>query len=344
MLVDSAAYFWLPHPLEGYKALGYLVTNSHDKPSVDEISCVRVGLTDTSETYHTLLDTRSFIPGFPFWVENLRPCNCNMLGTGVSGGIFSYSNCCWNRREELPVMCLNYLNQTLPKMPQIDRIHALIELYGPTISFNPEEVYLPSSIDWLLSNGASLYQKGLSKDKVIDEGGSNLPSRGINDIEFWIELSYDDIRREFIKEEDLESAKLYVHEKPTISGTFNDIVIWIFCLFNGPSTMENGIKNMVLSKVGSHVGDWEHFTFRICNFSGELWSKYFSQHSVGKWVDAHELEYIDGDKATVYSLKKKGHASYLHHGKVDIPTLFYFFNLEDKVDLRGVSNDRELNY
>ncbi|XP_058733880.1 hypothetical protein At1g04090-like [Vicia villosa] len=247
MLVDSAAYFWLPHPLEGYKALGYLVTNSHDKPSVDEISCVRVGLTGISETYHTLLDTGSFTPGFPFWVENLRPCNCSMLGTGVPVRIFFYSNCCWNRREELPVMCLNYLNQTLPEMPQIDRIHALIELYGPTVFFNLEEVYLPSSIDWLFSNGASLYQKGLSKGEVIDEG-----------------------------------------------------------LFNGPSTMENGIKNMVFSKVGSQVGDWEHFTFRICYFSGELWSKYFSQHSVGKWVDAHELEYIDGNEATVYSLKKGG--------------------------------------
>ncbi|XP_058739167.1 hypothetical protein At1g04090-like [Vicia villosa] len=255
MPIDSTAYFWLPHPPRGYKALGYLVTNIHDKPNVDEISCVRVGLTDTCEPYHTLLDTGSFTPEFPFWIGNLRPCNCNMLGAGVSVGNFFCNNFCWNKGEELPVVCLKNLNQMRPAMPQINQLHALIELYGPTVFFHPEEVYLPFSVDWLFNNGSILYRKGLSKGEVIDEGGSNFPGRGTNDREFWIELPYDDIRREFIKHGDLESAKLYVHEKPIIGGTFNDIVMWIFCLFNGSSILEFGIKNMAFSKVGSHLDD-----------------------------------------------------------------------------------------
>ncbi|KAI5440188.1 hypothetical protein At1g04090 [Lathyrus oleraceus] len=312
MPVDSA-YFWLPQPPEGYKALGYLVTNSHDKPNLDKISCVRVDLTDTCEPYCTLLDAGSITPEFPFWIWNLRPCDRGILGAGVSVGTFFCGSCCWNKGEELPVVCLKNLNHTLPAMPRIHQIHALIEHYGPTVFFHPEEVYLPSSVDWFFSNGALLYRKGVSKGEAIDEGGSNLPGGGTNDGEFWIDLPNDDIRREFIKRGDLESAKLYVHVKPAFGGTFTDIVMWIFCPFNGPSTLKFGITNMAFSKVGAHVGDWEHFTLRICNFSGELWSIYFSQHSGGKWVDAHELEYIDGNKAIVYA-SKNGHASYPHPG------------------------------
>lgn len=313
MPVDSAAYFWLPQPPEGYKALGYLVTNNREKPNLDEISCVRVDLTDKCEPYRTLLDAGNIIPEFPFWAWSLRPCDRGMLGKGVSVGTFYCSGCCWNNGEELPVVCLKNLNPTLSAMPWIDQIHALIEHYGPTCFFHPEEIYLPSSVDWFFNNGALLYRKGVSEGETIDEGGSNLPGGGTNDGEFWIDLPNDKSRREFIKHGDLESAKLYVHVKPAFGGTFTDIVMWIFCPFNGPSTLKFGMKSMAFSKVGEHIGDWEHFTLRISNFTGELWSIYYSQHSGGKWVDAYELEYIDGNKAIVYA-SKNGHASYPHPG------------------------------
>lgn len=313
MPVDSAAYFWLPQPPEGYKALGYLVTNNREKPNLDEISCVRVDLTDKCEPYRTLLDAGNIIPEFPFWAWSLRPCDRGMLGKGVSVGTFYCSGCCWNNGEELPVVCLKNLNPTPSAMPWIDQIHALIEHYGPTVFFHPEEIYLPSSVDWFFNNGALLYRKGVSEGETIDEGGSNLPGGGTNDGEFWIDLPNDKSRREFIKHGDLESAKLYVHVKPAFGGTFTDVVMWIFCPFNGPSTLKFGMKSMAFSKVGEHIGDWEHFTLRISNFTGELWSIYYSQHSGGKWVDAYELEYIDGNKAIVYA-SKNGHASYPHPG------------------------------
>ncbi|WJX54726.1 hypothetical protein P8452_40574 [Trifolium repens] len=311
-IVDSA-YFWLPQPPEGYKALGYLVTNNNEKPNLDEISCVRVDLTDKCEPYRTLFDAENIVPEFPFWVWSLRPCDRGIFGKGVSIGTFFCSSCCWNKGEELPVVCLKNLNPILSAMPQIHQIHSLIEHYGPTVFFHPEEVYLPSSVDWFFNNGALLYRKGAPIGESIDEGGSNLPGGGTNDGEFWIDLPNDKIRREFIKHGDLESAKLYVHVKPAFGGTFTDLAMWIFCPFNGPSTLKFGIKNMAFSKVGEHVGDWEHFTLRICNFSGELWSIYFSQHSGGKWVDPYDLEYIDGNKAIVYA-SKNGHASYPHPG------------------------------
>lgn len=306
----GSAYFWLPQPPEGYSALGYLVTNSPDKPNLDEMICVRVDLTDKCEPYRVMLDA-SVIPEFQFQVWSLRPHDRGMRGKGVSvGTFFCTSN--WSKGEDLPVVCLKNLNPVLPAMPCLHQIHALIKHYGPTVFFHPEELYLPSSVDWFFNNGALLYRKGVSTGEAIHAAGLNLPGGGTNDGEFWIDLPSDD-RRDFVKRGDLKSAKLYVHVKPALGGTFTDIAMWVFCPFNGPSTLKFGITNMAFSRVGEHVCDWEHFTLRISNFTGELWSIYFSQHSGGKWVDAYDLEYIDGNKAVVYS-SKNGHASYPHPG------------------------------
>ncbi|TKY67845.1 Vacuolar protein sorting-associated protein 62 [Spatholobus suberectus] len=307
----SGVYFWLPAPPEGYKALGYLVTNKPDKPLLDEMCCVRTDLTDKCQTYRLILTAGSGKPEFSFQVWSLRPCERGMLGKGVSVGTFFCSSG-WNMREDLPVACLKNLNHMLPAMPNLQQIHALIKHYGPTVFFHPEEIYLPSSVAWFFTNGALLYTKGGSKGEGIDATGSNLPVGGTNDGQFWIDLPIDD-KRDFLKRGDLNSARLYVHVKPAIGGTFTDIAMWVFCPFNGPATLKIGIKNIPLSKIGEHVGDWEHFTLRICNFSGELYSIYFSQHSGGECVDAYDLDYIEGNKAIVYS-SKCGHASYPHPG------------------------------
>ncbi|CAL0332048.1 unnamed protein product [Lupinus luteus] len=307
----GSGYFWLPQPPEGYKALGYLVTNDHNKPELDEMSCVRADLTDKCEPYQLILDVGSVIPEFPIRVWNLRPLDRGMLGKGVSVGTF-FCSTYWNMGEELLITCLKNFNPALPAMPNLDQVNALIEHYGPTVFFHPKEVYLPSSVNWFFINGAQLYRKGVSTAEAIDATGSNLPGGGTNDGEFWIDLPSND-RRDFVKHGDLTSAKLYVHVKPALGGTFTDIAMWVFCPFNGPSTLKLGVFSIPFSKIGEHVGDWEHFTLRICNFTGELWSIYLSQHSKGKWVDAYDLEYIDGNKAIVYS-SKSGHASYPHAG------------------------------
>ncbi|XP_057751779.1 hypothetical protein At1g04090-like isoform X1 [Arachis stenosperma] len=310
--LSGCGYFWIPEPPEGYKAVGYLVTDNPNKPQLDEICCVRSDLTDKCEPYRLLLAVNSKIPELSFQAWNLRPCDRSVQGQGVPVGSFFCSNGCWNIGEELPIACLRNLNPVQQTMPNLEQIHALIQHYGPTIFFHPEEVYLPSSVVWYFNNGACLYRKGVTTGEAIDETGSNLPCGGTNDKEFWIDLPSDD-RKDFLKRGDLQSARLYVHVKPTLGGTFTDIAMWIFCPFNGPATLKIGMKNIPLSKIGEHVGDWEHFTLRICNFNGELYSIYYSQHSGGEWVDAYDLEYIDGNKAIVYS-SKNGHASYPHPG------------------------------
>jgi hypothetical protein len=68
-----------------------------------------------------------------------------------------------------------------------------------------------------------------------------------------------------------------------------------------------------MTKIGQHVGDWEHYTLRVSNFTGELWQVFFSEHSGGRWVDASDLEFIEGNRPVVYS-SKHGHASFPHPG------------------------------
>ncbi|XP_025014443.2 uncharacterized protein LOC8266709 isoform X1 [Ricinus communis] len=308
---DGCGFFWLPQPPDGYKPLGYLVTNNPDKPDLDEVRCVRADLTDGCQAYRPILNVYSKFSSFPFEVWSTRPSHRGMIGKGVSVGTFFCGSYCTSG-EELNIACLRNANPELHSMPNLEQIHALINHYGPTVFFHPDEVYLPSSVSWFFKNGALLYRAGDLTGESIDASGSNLPAGGTNDRAFWIDLPSDD-HRDTVKHGNLKSAKLYVHVKPAYGGTFTDLAMWVFCPFNGPGTLKVGPLSFPFSKIGQHVGDWEHFTLRICNFSGELWSMYFSQHSGGQWIEAYNLEYIEGNKPIVYS-SKNGHASYPHPG------------------------------
>lgn len=301
---NNKGYFWLPSPPEGYKATGIVVTEEIEKPSLEEVRCVRSDLTDTCEAHELITETPS---PFHFW--RTRATHRGMYGRGVSIGTFF----CGKSKNDINISCLKNHDPSLHAMPNLEQIHAVINHYGPTIFFHPEELFLPSSVSWFFQKGATLCKKGDKVREVIDSNGSNLPNGGGNDGEYWIDLSNDDEKNEIIKRGDIDSAELYVHVKPAIGGMLTDFAMWVFCPFNGPATLKIGVASIPFSKIGQHVGDWEHFTLRVCNFTGELLSIYFSQHSGGEWVDVYNLEYIEGNRAIVYS-SKSGHASYPHKG------------------------------
>ena len=97
----------------------------------------------------------------------------------------------------------------------------------------------------------------------------------------------DGNQREKVKNGDLAGAKVYVQAKPMLGGTVTYLAVWIFYQFNGLARAKVGlIPSIPLGKIGEHVGDWEHLTLRVSNFSGELLRMYFSQHSAGTWVNA----------------------------------------------------------
>ncbi|CAM0870687.1 unnamed protein product [Alopecurus aequalis] len=297
---------WSPSPPEGYKALGYVVTRGLKKPSLEAVRCARDDLTDACENFRSVLDMKSSCH-----VWSTRPSDRGMTGRGIPVGTFFCETDSVDS-EESGIPCLKNFDPNRRAMPNLEQIHALIRHYGPTIFFHPQETYLPSSVSWFFENGAMLYKRGIKMGDAILADGSNLPAGGTNDGEYWIDLPDDD-RNEYVKVGNLKSAELYAHVKPAHGGTFTDIAMWVFCPFNGPATIKVGLASFALQKVGRHTGDWEHFTLRISNFSGELSCIYFSEHSGGGWVDASDLEYISGNKAIIYS-SRNGHASFAHPG------------------------------
>lgn len=326
---ELPGYFWLPQPPQGYKSMGFVVTNTSSKPGLEEVRCVRGDLTDKCECCTLLLETNSTFIGVPLRVWRTRPCHRGMEAKGVSVGTFFCSTLrttttTTTTTKEIGVFFFGCLKNLLDPcccwkaVPNLDQIHALITHYGPTVFFHPEEKYMPSSVSWFFESGALLYKTGdpPTMGQPIDALGSNLPEGGTNDHEFWIDLPPGDERmREMIKGGNLDTAELYAHIKPALGGTFTDIAMWLFCPFNGPAALKLGPMNVPLNGVGVHIGDWEHLTLRISNFSGRLHSVYMSQHATGVWVEAPELEFIHPgiNKAAVYS-SKSGHANFPRPG------------------------------
>lgn len=310
---NASVYIWMPNAPVGYKSLGFLASVEPNEPDPDEVRCVRADLTENCEASEMLFSSDSLFPRNQFQVWKTKPCKRGMLCTGVSVGTF-FCSTSFSSGDELDIACLKNLDSSLHAMPNLEQIHALIKHYGPTVYLHPDEIYLPSSVPWFFTNGALLYKDGKNNGTVINPKFSNLPAGGAKDGEYWLDLpNKDDANRTNVKCGNIESAELYVHVKPSLGGTFTDIAMWIFCPFNGPATLKIGLLSFALNKVGEHVGDWEHYTLRVSNFSGKLWSVYFSEHSGGEWVDACKFEFIEGNKSIVYALRN-GHASFPYHG------------------------------
>ncbi|XP_042479428.1 uncharacterized protein LOC122060410 [Macadamia integrifolia] len=313
---EGNGYIWLPTPPDGYRAMGHVVTSSPEKPPLDKIRCVRSDLTDQSELDMLIwgADKESNTNGLNIDVYGLRPITVGTQTQAVQTGTFIAH--VGDMASSLPVACLRNSDPNLSAMPNLKQIEALVQAYSPWIYFHPDEPYLPSSVNWFFNNGALLYKKGEeSNPSLIDLNGSNLPQGGSNDGTYWLDLPVDEGAKERVKKGDLQSSQVYLHVKPMFGATFTDIAIWVFYPFNGPAKAKIEFINISLGKIGEHVGDWEHVTLRISNFTGELSKVYFSEHSKGTWLDASQVEYEGGNKVVTYA-SLNGHAFYPKAGLV----------------------------
>ncbi|CAA6659079.1 unnamed protein product [Spirodela intermedia] len=213
-----------------------------------------------------------------------------------------------------PLWCLKNTAPLSRSMPGMTQIEALVRAYSPWIYFHPDEPYLPSSVGWFFDNGALLYKKDAPAPAAVDSAGSNLP-QGANAGECWLDLPADEAARNRLKTGDLQSSEAYVHVKPMLGGTFTDVVVWVFYPFNGPARAKVEFLNISFKRIGEHIGDWEHVTLRVSNFSGELRRVFFAEHSSGEWKEASEVEFQGGNKPVAYAALH-GHAAYPHPGLV----------------------------
>ncbi|XVF77904.1 hypothetical protein PTKIN_Ptkin14bG0085200 [Pterospermum kingtungense] len=307
---DGNGYFWLPIAPEGYQALGHVVTNTHEKPSLNKIRCVRSDFTDQGENY-----TWIWGQGKKINFCSLRPTNRGSQDMGVCVGTFVAQSP--NGCSTAPLACLKNVKSNMSCMPNRRQIETLFQAYSPWIYFHPDETYLPSSVNWFFVNGALIYTKGEeSKPVSIDSTGSNLPQGGSNDGNYCLDLPMDKASKDRVKKGDLHNSQVYLHVKPMLGATYTDIQIWVFYPFNGAAKAKVlEFINIPLGRIGEHVGDWEHVTLRVSNFNGELHSVFFSEHSGGSWVNASELAFEDGNKPCTYS-SLHGHAMYSKPGLV----------------------------
>ncbi|CAK9144790.1 unnamed protein product [Ilex paraguariensis] len=290
---DGPGYIWLPTPPHGYKAIGHVVTNSPEKPSLDKIRCIRSDLTDVSVIDAWIWGSEKGIN-----VYASTPTDRGTQALGVPTGTFIAQII----GSALPLACLKNVKANSSAMPNLSQIQALVQAYSPWIYFDPNEQYLPSSVGWFFENGALLFEKGKESEPVsIEPTGSNLPQGGSNDGAYWLDLPVNGSTKDYVKKGDLQNAGVYLHIKPVFGTTFTDITIWVFYPFNGAARAIVEFISISLGKIGEHVGDWEHVTLRISNFNGELKSVYFSQHSKGIWIDAWELEFENGNKPVTYA-------------------------------------------
>ncbi|ESQ32471.1 hypothetical protein EUTSA_v10005422mg [Eutrema salsugineum] len=307
---DGPVYLWQPVCLNGYQAVGLFITTSPQKPPLtqEHISCVRSEFTEQSEADTLVWGIKEMS------VFNLRPINRGIQATGVYTGTFSSQ---MQNSAPLPYLfCLKNTKFDMSSMPSQNQTRVLFQTYSPKIYYHPEEDFLPSSVDWFFSNGALLYQKGNESNPVpVQPNGSNLPQGGSNDDLFWLDYPVDKSAKEKVKRGDLGNTKVYLHIKPMFGATFTDIVVWIFCPFNGNARLKFlFIKRLSLGDIGEHIGDWEHITLRISNFNGELWRVYFSQHSKGSLMEACELEFEGSENKPVIYSSLHGHAMYSKPG------------------------------
>ncbi|XP_027083420.2 hypothetical protein At1g04090-like [Coffea arabica] len=314
---SGPGYIWYPIPPDGYEAAGYVVTSASEKPSLDKIRCVRSDFTHDCDIEKWIWGESSSISADGFSAYSLRPSARGTLDQGVPVGSFIFMKN-WDADALTSVSCLknnNFSLFSIESMPNLRQIHALFQTYSLLIYFHPQETYLPSSVNWFFSNGALLYTKGQeSTPSPIKFQGENLPRGGLDDGRYWLDLPADETSKEKLKKGNFPSSEAYLHVKSMFGGTYSDIVIWIFCPFNGPGMLKFGPIDISLSKLGEHVGDWEHMTLRISNFNGMLQKVFFSQHSSGTWIDASFLEFQNGSNKFVAYSSLHGHAFYSKPG------------------------------
>ncbi|KAF8669369.1 hypothetical protein HU200_051710 [Digitaria exilis] len=154
---DGAGHFWLPNAPEGYKAIGAVVTATSDKPSPDEVRCVRTDFTDGCETEESVLSSDK--DGFS--AATLRPSVRGIDGHGVHAGTFVAQSSATPGPGASTLACLkNNAASHTSSMPDLAQVNSLLAAYAPHVYLHPDEPYLPSSVTWFFENGALLYQKG----------------------------------------------------------------------------------------------------------------------------------------------------------------------------------------
>lgn len=77
---SERGYCWLPQPPEGYRSIGFVVTNRPAKPELNVVRCVRADHTDTCESHKVIVTAVSESLGVPLFIWRTRPSDRGLWG------------------------------------------------------------------------------------------------------------------------------------------------------------------------------------------------------------------------------------------------------------------------
>lgn len=218
-------------------------------------------------------------------------------------------------------------------------VRALVQQFGPLVSFHPDEEFFLDTPEAVLSGGTELAWGAVSvttnpltgdpmfvtvaehgrvttsADTLLDDVAAALPEPGDR---FWLDIP------DSLYGGHLQRAKAYVVVAEREG--FLDLDFWFFYPNNGAISARVNILPVgpiSLDPIGHHEGDWERVTVRLDGASGAwaLHSVYLSQHSGGAWLEADDPQLeMDGDRPVVYTAIDS-HAFYSVPGEFTYRTL-----------------------
>ena len=188
-----------------------------------------------------------------------------------------------------------------------------IKTYGPVIKFHPNEKYHMCSVEWYLARAKlrdSVTNTDINHPTVnqLPRGPATNPPR------------YSLIVEDSAKPGDLNTAKAYVHAYWRDGLSYTDLQFWLFYAYNGPGTAyikrlsfdtTQETRDIDLSPLGEHWGDWECCTIRIDNGSKQMIGVTLSQHSGDQSFSQAQLgAFQRKDQQIVVYSSRNGHALY----------------------------------
>jgi len=187
-----------------------------------------------------------------------------------------------------------------------------IGTFAPIVRFHPAEKYMMCSVDWYLAR-AKLHDSATNTD-INHPTADQLPVGASAPKRYWL------IVEDGAKPGDLNTARAYVHAYWRPGLSYTDLQFWLFYAYNGPGTAyikrlsfdtTQDTRDIDLSPLGEHWGDWECCTIRIDNASKQMIGARLSQHSGDQFFSLAQLNgFKRSNQQIIVYASRNGHALY----------------------------------
>lgn len=303
---DHDGSFWKPVAQAGYTCLGHLAQNSYNKPSTDEMRCIKSDVLLPATARPVWNDSGSGAD-YDVGVWTASTSNSKALTAGLFISTGSHSNNGGALYWALNKDRINSIGYGIAS-----DLFTLATTYGPKIWMHHDEEYFASSVPFFMEN---MYDNGTRLVTNESLGCDDCTAPSFLDGEPLIGGNY--------------TTPSYVITVPKGNG-ITDLVYFQFYPYNLGKNVCIGIEvfnNCVGSRqlIGNHVGDWEHMTVRLQD--GQPTKLYLSQHSDGQTIDWGSTSVaMTNGHPIIYS-------AYGSHGLYASPGTFTYLSIGNGTDL-----------